>query len=95
MSMVRNCFSRLKASQTNTELWRSRNGKVVDARYKVSTALSFMELIQALTASTAMVMVSSSQLHILRSPSLRDLRFASNQMLASAIAFLINRPLGI
>ena len=93
--MVRILLLRFSASLTTTEFWRSKKGKVVEAKYKEERSISGFEQRQLFAASTAIVMESSSQLQIARSPLPNDLRLASNQELASAIACLLSRPRGM
>jgi hypothetical protein len=71
------------------------NGKVVDARYKDLMTEALEDAKQFFAASTAIVITSSSQLHIARSPFAKEFRLASNQAFASAIAFLLSLARGI
>ena len=70
------------------------NGKVVEARYKDLISAGLEEAKQFFAASTAIVIVSSSQLQIARSPFAKEFRLASNQEFAMAIDFLFNLARG-
>ena len=94
MSMVLIWLLRFMASATSTEFCRSTNGAVVEARFKPDSDLSCSAERQSIPASTAIVMVSSSQLQILRSPLPRPFRLKSNQALASTITCRFRRSLG-
>jgi short-subunit dehydrogenase len=95
MSRVRRLdVSRLAASATTTEFWRSAKGSEVDASNSAAGALPGTRPMASAKASVAMVMASSSQLHMAFSPLARPRRPESNQALASAITCFCSRARG-
>ena len=76
-------YANITAVPMTPAFWRSLKGWVVDAKYRLRTSSGLWLVRQSRDASTAMVIESSSQLAIERSPLARPRRPAANHLLAS------------
>ena len=94
MSSVATDSGRFSAAAAMPLFWRSSKGRLVEARWTAARFPRSTPVRQSRPASTAMVMASSSQFAMARSPRPRAARPGLNQALAAAAALRDRRSRG-